>query len=185
MSRTLPTSKMRVSFADLDCYDIAVAVTGVHSKLAGPAEGLVVELKAYLLGVWMQLVKNTFAEFPRLSARVLEEVSSAASTGTDWKQVCNCGLMLHRVSLSYSSYICGRRQLLSQFSSDLLAALLSRQNPRRHHHQPECVPYASSSPSLTPNVSVVVSATLAYCTITDISWYDISSVSCLPRWKPS
>lgn len=35
-----------------------------------------IELKAYLLDVWVQLVKNTFAEFPRLSARVLEEVEA-------------------------------------------------------------------------------------------------------------
>ncbi len=51
--------------------------TGVHSKLAGPAEALVTEMKAYLLNVWEKLVKNAFANFPRLCARVLEEVSSA------------------------------------------------------------------------------------------------------------
>ena len=54
-------------------------MTGVHSKLAGPAEGLVTEMKTYLLDVWVKLVKNAFAEFPRLLARVLEEVSAVAA----------------------------------------------------------------------------------------------------------
>jgi len=45
-------------------------MTGVPSKLAGPAEGLVTEMKIYLLDVWVKLVKNAFANFPRLSPRV-------------------------------------------------------------------------------------------------------------------
>ncbi len=54
-------------------------MTGVHSKLAGPAEGLVTEMKTYLLQVWVKLVNNAFAQFPRLCARVQEEVSNNTS----------------------------------------------------------------------------------------------------------
>ncbi len=80
--------------------DIAFVMTAVHSKLAGPAEGLVTEMKTYLLDVWVKLVKNAFAEFPRLSARVLEEVSNAAaftSTGRNCQAsvlLCVCTIVL-------------------------------------------------------------------------------------------
>ncbi|DBA80668.1 TPA: hypothetical protein ACH3X1_007911 [Trebouxia sp. C0004] len=42
---------------------------GVHSKLAGPAEGLATEMKTYLLQVWVKLVNNAFVQFLRLCAR--------------------------------------------------------------------------------------------------------------------
>ncbi|KAL0036989.1 hypothetical protein WJX77_008105 [Trebouxia sp. C0004] len=41
----------------------------VHSKLAGPAEGLATEMKTYLLQVWVKLVNNAFVQFLRLCAR--------------------------------------------------------------------------------------------------------------------
>lgn len=65
-----------ISFASLHSSDTAAVTTDVHSKLAGPAQDLVIEMKAYLLGVWIKLVKSVFKDdFPRLSARVVEEVS--------------------------------------------------------------------------------------------------------------
>lgn len=65
-------------------HDSAAVMTDVHSKLAGPAESLVTEMKAYLLEVWIKLVKNAFEEFPRLSARVVEEVGSHSSPNSTY-----------------------------------------------------------------------------------------------------